>query len=317
MDLLVNDLSLHGQFASLESFKASIRAVFRARQVAKQYGRDVYCHRRLVSRTVMEDWPLARAAQGLPVDQRRVVLSWLTKHGPFWEDRREHHGDDWYECDGTIVTDCAPGEAAHSCLHGLDRGLVSFVPSDFETNPLPVELVEDDTKRTRIDVPNYGDPDTLRKALNAAPPPLTSWSALQDLATTRFNELVFSPDAFEPLGSQPFKAGAAQHLFVLLQVLHDLRSAVDDNGQRTAAGQEIYQRHFTGGKAWFSDSSATEKHQFHQALSFRHPDDPGQTLFCPWHGKEKSRQLRIHFTWPVSADTSLRVVYVGPKLTRK
>ena len=40
-------------------------------------------------------------------------------------------------------------------------------------------------------------------------------------------------------------------------------------------------------------------------------------LFCPWHGKVKSPQYRIHFSWPTTATTPIYIVYVGPKLTKK
>jgi hypothetical protein len=105
-------------------------------------------------------------------------------------------------------------------------------------------------------------------------------------------------------------------LLVLLQVLHELRNAVDESGERTTEGQEIYQRHFTGDKAWFSDSSDTEKRDFRHDLTFDSPSGDKQ-IFCPWHGKVKTLQLRVHFTWPVSADEPFVVAYVGPKITKR
>lgn len=79
----------------------------------------------------------------------------------------------------------------------------------------------------------------------------------------------------------------------------------------------MFQLHFTGDKAWFSDSSSTEKSDFRKELTFRHPMNAGEYLFCTWHGKVKTPQLRIHFSWPIRASDPLYVVYIGPKITKQ
>jgi len=40
-------------------------------------------------------------------------------------------------------------------------------------------------------------------------------------------------------------------------------------------------------------------------MTFTHPDESDKTLFCPWHGKVQTPQLRVHFSWPVRVDKSL------------
>ena len=102
-----------------------------------------------------------------------------------------------------------------------------------------------------------------------------------------------------------------------LIVLHELKNCFDEDGERTPAGHSLYQKHFTGDKAWFSDSSVTEKRNFRTELTFPNPSLPGESLFCTWHGKVKTPQLRIHFSWPIRATEPLYVVYVGPKLTKR
>ena len=104
---------------------------------------------------------------------------------------------------------------------------------------------------------------------------------------------------------------------MLLRTLDSFRGCFDEDGQRTAEGHRVYNEHFTGEKAWFSDSSATEKNEFKDEMTFACPDDPSQRLFCTWHGKVKTPQIRIHFSWPVRADSKVYVVYVGPKITKK
>jgi hypothetical protein len=109
----------------------------------------------------------------------------------------------------------------------------------------------------------------------------------------------------------------AERILVLLDVLQRLKQCFDEHGSRTMDGHVLYQQHFTGDKCWFSDSSDAEKEDFKSDLSFPHPDAPGETLFCTWHGKVKSPQYRIHFSWPVTAAAPVYVVYIGPKITTR
>lgn len=317
MDLLVNDLSLHGQFHDLTAFRDSVRQVMQIRQIAQRYGRTLHCHRGLASAQVTSDGRMQSAVAALPPDEKRAVMAWLGRHGPFWDDDRQHDGGDWYECAGRIVTDTAIGEAAHCRFHGIQRGLVSFQPSNFVYDPVPVERVVADDYRIRVDVRNYWEPTAVETCLAAAPPPLDSWSALGQLSVSRFRGLRFATNAFEPLRSQPFQQRSAELILARLDVLDRLMQCFDQNGSRTADGHALYQKHFTGDKSWFSDSSDTEKADFASELTFPHPDAPGESLFCGWHGKIKSPQYRIHFSWPVTAASPVYVVYVGPKITKR
>jgi hypothetical protein len=96
-----------------------------------------------------------------------------------------------------------------------------------------------------------------------------------------------------------------------------LKGCFDDQGHRNDEGHRLYANHFTGAKASFSDSSDSEKNDFRNELTFAHPEQPGETLFCAWHGKIKTPQIRIHFSWPVRSEAPLYVVYVGPKITKR
>ena len=140
---------------------------------------------------------------------------------------------------------------------------------------------------------------------------------MKTTARTRYPDLTFSPNSFEPLHGHPFYQGAAERVLLRLSVLNEIRNCFDESGTRTSEGHRLYQKHFTGDKAWFSDSSATEKNDFRNELTFPNPSIRGDSLFCPWHGKVKSPQLRIHFSWPVRDVEPLYIVYVGPKLTKR
>ena len=316
MDLLFNDLSIHGQFPDVAAFRGAIGRVMEIRDLARRrYGRELQCHRNVAHAPVTRDSSMPQAIQGLSKDERSTLMQWLTRSGPFWEDFRRHGDDDWLECKGEVVTDTAAGEAAYRLFHGIECGLVSMDPSSWLLSPLPVEW--HDSKPTKsIGVPNYWDADGLTAALDAAPVSLASWTDLEMAARRRCPDLTFSPNCFDPLRGHPFGTGAAQALLSLLTILQDLKNCFDERGQRTPEGNEMYRKHFTGEKARFSNSSDTEQAKFKRELTFPHPTDPGKPLFCPLHGKVKTPQLRIHFS-SVRAAEPLYVVYLGPKITRR
>ena len=319
MDLLFNDLSIHGQFPDVAAFRGAIGRVMAIREIARrQYGRELQCHRNVAHARVTRDSSMPQASQSLSKAKRSALMQWLARSGPFWEDVdfRQHSSDDWLECKGEVVTDTAAGEAAYRLFHGIECGLVSMDPSSWVFSPLPVQWREGQSARS-MDVPNYWDVEGLTAVLDAASVSLESWTDLETAARRRCPELTFSQDCFEPLRGHPFGVGAAQALLSRLTVLHDLKNSSDERGQRTPEGHETYRKHFTGKKAWFSDSSDTEKADFRQNLTFPHPVNASETLFCTWHGKVKTPQLRIHFSWPVHSVTPLYVVYVGPKITKR
>jgi hypothetical protein len=317
MELLVNDLSLHGQFQDLASFRNAIERLMTIRQVAQRFGRALHCHRNMAHAQVTPTLLMPQAIQGLSLNERRVLITWLHQLGPFWEEARVHNPDDYLECNGDVVTDSAVGEAAYCCIHGIDRRLVSLTPSTWEFSPVSVTWMPDIGDGRTVEVVNHFDAEGLEVALQSAPAPIASWEHLENTCIARCPSLTFSENAFKSLFGYPFAAGAAQRILILLDTLNKFKTCFDDHGQRTAEGHRIYQDHFTGDKAWFSDSSNPEKREFEAELTFPHPTVEGAYLFCPMHGKVKSPQLRIHFSWPVRADEPLFVVYVGPKITKQ
>lgn len=317
MELLVNDLSIDGQFPDIPTFRSAIGRVMDMRDVARKFGRELRCHRNVAHAQVTRNLTMPQAIQGFDVDQRRAVMQWLTRLGPFWEDVRTHSPDDYLECDGKIVTDTALGEAAFSCLHGADHRLVSLTPSSWDFSPISVSWQRVGGDGADIDVTNHLTVANLETALRSATRPVLSWDQLALDLKARCPNLVFSASGFEPLRGHPFVRGAAHRIIELLDTLDKFKLCFDQHGQRTPEGQRLYQDYFTGDKAWFSDSSDIEKQGFQTELSFPHPAAGGQRLFCAWHGKVKTPQIRIHFSWPVRSDEPLYVVYVGPKITKR
>ncbi len=258
-------------------------------------------------------------------DEQRAVLSWIQRQGPFWEDFRAHDGSEWFECKSEVVTDSAVAEAAWSCLQTDHRALFSVVPSTWNYTPVRVRWVFEtggEVSSSRdVDVDNYWTCSALERELEASPSPIGSWDDLAAVVS-RFERLTFLDDAFGALQGHPFSRAAAERILFLLKTLDKLKGCFDSSGNRTSEGHELYQNFFTGQRggggrgALFTDSSDSEKNQFRKELTFSHPSNAQETLFCPWHGKVQTPQLRVHFSYPIQADEELYIVYIGPIITK-
>ncbi len=319
MELFANDLSICRQFHDLGTFRTAILGLMAMREVAGRFGRDMCCHRTLVNVEPVRGMPMQQAIRHLSPNERRALMIWLTRGGPFWDEGRHHGIDDWMECRDAIVTDSAVGEAAFRTLHGIQCGLASATPSTWEFSPVKViwrrEPEELGDRITNLE--NWWDAATLEKGLESVPPPIRSWAALRAFSKIRFRSLTFADGCFDALVGVPFARGASERILVLLGILDRYAQAFDADGVRTPEGNQIYRDYFTGKKALFSDSSDAEKRDFQTKLTFPHPDDPGKSLFCTWHGKERHMTLRLHFSWPVRSGERVYVVYAGPKLTKR
>lgn len=317
MELLVNDLSIQGQFPDISSFHAAITRLMSMRNQCQKFGLEIFCHRNMSHAQVTETLNMPQAIGKFSRAEQSALMQWLTKYGPYWDDFREHDSDDYLECNKQIVTDCAIGEAAFRCFHSGNCQLVSLVPSNWEDSPLSVWWRGSNRGDLDVQVTNHVDIKNIEAILRLKSPSIESWKQLEDTCCTRFTNLKFSADAFGFLVGHPFVPGAAQRIIVRLDILDRYKSCFDTNGNRTPEGNQLYQDHFTGDKAWFSDSSDDEKRNFKTELTFKHPERTGEKLFCTMHGKVKTPQIRIHFSWPITADSVLYVVYVGYKLTKR
>ena len=318
MDLLANDLSVHEQFHDLAGFRGALSQLMAVREVAKRLGRDIHCHRSFLNTSPIPGIPLQRAIGNLRVEsERRAVMVWLTRSGPFWDDVRQHGGDDWLECGGEPVTDSAVGEAAFRTLHGVECGMVSVSPSDWLVTPLAITWVRDDEGNRNAEVENWWSVESLEAALRHRAPALGSWDDLRETSGNSFPSLVFAENCFTPLAGVPFARSAADRFLVLLDVLDRLARARDASGARTEGGHRIYRDYFMGDRALFSDSSDAEKQKFRRELTFAHPENPASSMFCTWHGKVSHLTLRLHFSWPIAAGKPVYVVYAGPKITKQ
>ena len=319
MELFANDLSIHRQFHDKPSFCGALRGLMSARNTARRFSRELYCHRALLNAEPLPGMPMRQALGWLDKDEQRAATSWLTRNGPFWDDERRHSPDDWLECQEEVVTDSAVGEAAYRKLHSVESGLISLAQTNWNFSPVEViwrrkdEGLDD--QNTALE--NWWDTAVLEGSLQTAPLPIRTWDDLQSVSVKRYQRLTFADDCFGPLEGIPFVKSSMERILELLGTLDQYANAFSEGGELTSEGKRIHQNFFTGKNALFSDSSDTEKSKFRNELTFKHPGDPGKSLFCPWHGKERRKVLRLHFSWPIRFREPVYVVYVGPKITRK
>ena len=324
MEFFVNDLSIHGQFRTPPEFREAFGRLMALRAVARRHSREIYCHRMLVAAKPGPNTTMQEALQGLDKDKLRAAMSWMTRGGPFWDDdnQRQHSGDDYVDVSGgQIVTDTAVGEAAVRTLLGIDCALVSVTPSNWNYTPVKAVWrqraggVPDET----ADIENWRDGAALEKRLGGAPLRIRNWADLRQISMKRFGRLVFAEDCFEPLHRHgvPFASPSVKRCVILLDILDKLAQSFDGSGERTKEGHEICDHYFQGDRAWFSDSSATEKKRFEKELTFDHPQCRDKALFCTWHGKISHMTLRLHYSWSGKAKDPVFIVYAGPKITKR
>ena len=313
MELLLNDLSIQEQFYDSADFRDALGRIFGMQRIARQFGRELHCHRNTVNRRINPSASVFEAVQTFTQDEKRSLLSWLTRYGPFWEDVPLHGPDNWLECDNEIVTDTALGEAAYCSTVGIDRRLVGLTPSTWERTPIAVTMLDD--APTVIEVDNYWTAPELEVALSKAEPPITTWHQLESVSISQFRRLRFSGDAFHPLRGLSFSPTAAAYIKSRLHTLDRVMGCRDEAGNFTLEAKPVLDAHLTRGSAQFSDSSTDEKRTFRNELSFPNPDIPGEFLDCTWHGKVKPLLIRLHFRWPVPPGEDLYIVYVGRKIT--
>ncbi len=263
MDFLANDLSIHNQFHDFNGLRDALRNLLELRKVAKRFGRDIHCHREFILSKPINNKPLQQAVANFPEDsQRRVILSWLARVGPFWDDVRCHGEDDYLECLGEVVTNTAVGEAAFRNLYGVSCcGVVSLIPSNWLKTPLLVTWHTGNGDQSS-EVTNVWDVHALEAILRDKASPPCSWNELQKELGLRFSNLNFSNDCFLNLSGVPFSRSAADGCIKLFGILNRLACAFDENGDRNAEGHRIIENYFQGSRALFSDSSDTEKIDF-------------------------------------------------------
>ena len=319
MEWHLNDLSLDGQFDEPQSFCAMLKNLLQLRISNPTMRNQLYCSRLLHLRQITQTVDLRQAI--LETKDKiftRLVLEWITKSGPFWDDSRQHNQDDYFEYQSHDVTDQGLGEASRRKLAGIPAGVFSFQgsPLQFTINSLLVQQGLSEAPINSIDIDNCWTTEQLIQSIQNSKT-YRCWQDVRAEIKYRFKGLVISDSVMDSLLPNPFSQQVTKRIFELLHVLDQLVVQSDANGQLSQSGMNLFQEHFVGNKAWFTDESATNKRNFRQEMTFSDPDEASKKIFCPYHGKIKTPQIRIHFQWPrPTGQSKIKVVYIGSKITK-
>ena len=139
-------------------------------------------------------------------------------------------------------------------------------------------------------------------------PPISSWSVLLE-RVEHLPDVTLEPDVKTRLRTNPFSQNVAEGIYARTKELSEMATTTS-----LEQFNELFVKYATGAKARFSDSSLSEKRDFKNVLTFFIDDE--QRL-CPYHGKVKIQQYRIHLVNRPAYERSARVAYIGPKLTKK
>lgn len=318
MDFLVNELSLHGQYANARDFKQSLGLLLSCGQHIENQGHSCYYSRELSTRKVTLELDLRQMLKSIG-DRNfvQLVTNLLSKRGPFWSESRQHSEDDYFEYQDEVITNTALAEIAWRIADQRDCHAVSFNPSDFNYSPLAVEWHQSSGDISLIEVQNFWEVNTLTTFLKNSLKPPKNWEELIQQCINEYSRLTFANNLLDALNSEPFSGSIAERVRELLSILDELNTCFEEDGKFGLRGQEIKKNYFEKEKALFTDSSDSEKRDFRDAMTFKKPiSSTGETIFCPFHGKIKmSKQYRIHFNWPKEKPTD--PLYIGPKITKR
>lgn len=317
MEWHINDLSVSGQFSTPADLKSALEPFLILRVNRPDLRNRIFCSRQLYLRPATATENLVRAINAInDKNFRDLAVRWIANAGPFWDDDRAANPDDLFYFGELDVTDQGLGEAARRALLEVDARTFSFPGSGEHicTTPLSVShgLLE-----AVIDIVSLHNTTSIEEILRVREPAPKSWNALLTVLERDLTGLIFSKELMEQLNPYPFHSGVARRTAELLAILNEIVSHTDTDGAVDHRGQELLQMHFVGDKCAFTDESDTNKRDFKTEMTFHDPLKRDTALFCPWHGKIKMQQFRVHFEWPrPKAQKQIKVVYVGPKITK-
>ena len=319
MTWIFNELSAQGLFNSAENALDGFSEILQLRNSNKLIRQQFLSTRQLQSISVAGT-PLYKAvAKSRPLPLKTLLLAWLSKHGPFWEDARADNPDDYFEFEDEDVTNGGLGEVARRRIVGQCCYAFSFpgVNERFARTPLEVVHGLPQNPISTIQTPNIWSLEELKRTAEQLIPSPENWKEYVDTLSDRFRYLSFSEEILSQLQAEPFSLQLTERINRLLSIL---AKYVDsrENGRDTDESRSIRNDYFVGERALFSDESDRNKHNFAKELSFRDPQAPGGRIFCPFHGKISSPKFRIHFVWPLPAGKeSIYVAYIAPKITKR
>lgn len=319
MRWFVNEIAFRGRFATSAAFVTAFAELAKKRANSALVRERLICSRDMITCRVTDEHTVGDAIRGLGRPTQSVLLSWLAKQGPFLEDDRLAETDDYFEFAGHDVTDLGLGESARRIKASELSGVFSLA-GDGEPNcaedPLAVQHGLSEEVLGNYQVPNIWDLDQLEHRISAGLETPRSWEDLSNRSQQQFGNLAFMPECFAPVARLAFHPAAAERALSLFALMNEYATHLQPDGSRGARANELYDQHCTGDARLFSDEAEGNKRKFRSELTFRDPAT-GSGVFCPWHGKIKTEQFRIHFECPPAGSNQIRLFYFGPKITRR
>ncbi|MBD0417153.1 hypothetical protein [Oryzicola mucosus] len=320
MRFYLNETSLQGQFEDERDFRPLIEQLLAARARSPVLA-GMRTTPALADRPISHERSLRQVVQGWRGSPTAAaLLAWVGRNGPFIHEDRLDEAEDLFHCLGVEVTEGGLGEAARRLKSGELAATFSFPggAQNFTQSPLHVVHGFEDEPFGEYPVENFWDADAaVARALHEQAP-ATNWQAMVETARQRFPKLLLPNALYEDarLVREPFDAIIRDRFYALLGYLDAYMRGRDEDGNEGREAQEVLQAHFQGERALFSPESATNRRDFQSEMTFPDPEG-GTDIFAQFHGKISYRFFRLHFDWPVpAAATRLKVLYIGPKLTK-
>jgi hypothetical protein len=324
---LLNDASLHGQFATSTDVVLALQRVYDIRKELQKQTFELRVHSRIAERPATATENLRTSLfNSNSRDLKNLILAWFNGAGSFWDNPPQHDPDEYFECNNTPVTETGLAEAAmFAWLEGVDEtDTASLSPSNFTADPLRVDWLERKGVNLDFSIRNHTGAESLPARLVALEKPVQNWKELLERLRRKCPNLLYSPDIPTQLGLC-FYPNVANQSLMLLRLLNDL-VALKRAGNETRYNEQ-WSNLMVGKEARFTDSSDSEIKDFANKMTFTHPFT-GKNVFCSWHGKIQTPLYRIHIEWPMPEKVyrkekesdeyqPLLVAYIGPKLTKR
>lgn len=317
MEWILNDLSLKNKYASSNDFFSDIEEFLKLRFSNRLIHENFLCPRSIGDIEVFNDTKFSQLVlTEAPKDLKNQIMSWVSKNGPFWCDRRTENEDDYFEHNNIDVTDFGLGECTRKSI--ISQLVASYSFSGlYDASPLQVQhgLPEDILGTYSID--NLWTYQQLLDSCEASLPEPTNWEVAIERLAEDFTSLVFSTTLLQQINTLPYNKTVYDRMRELCRVLEVYLASRDEQGNRTEQTHNIVREFFHGDKAWFSDETDQDKRKFHNELSFLDSRD-GTKKHYSFHGKIKTPPVRVYFEWPIPPEQKdIQIVYFGPKITKK
>ena len=319
MDYFLNELSLENAFESQNHFEECLKPFIEFLKNNETIKSELLLSNKIRGLLIYGKESFYQCLCGISDrDYKVFAFSWLDK-SQYWESERSVVEDDYFEYKSKCVTDFSLGEAARKYTLGEDACIVSSdCKEEFCCDSIDIVHGFEGNIINELSIGNIHNLEVLSTHFSGNIPEPRKWPEFIEQIRDRYGNLIFHDNIIDALEKQPLDDKVIKGSGRLLGTLDKLVEETNEDNSFSPRGQEIYNKHFVGEKAWFTAESETNKNDFKEKLTFTDPSDSSKSLFCHFHGKIKTPQYRIHFEWErPPGQRKIKVVYIGPKITKK